>query len=97
MLHLTGKLLSILNMDERTLNDGRVIPARVQVQVQTEEVLDDGQIRIGLQTITVPDAKTVKGRIGEAVSVPVRAYAAGRDVRFIYNAMPAPAASQAVA
>lgn len=94
MLTLNGKLLSILNYDERTAKDGTVYPARLQVQVQTEEALDDGQIKIGLHSITVPTGTSIPGKIGQAISLPVRAYVSGRDVKFIYNA-PISAASAA--
>lgn len=92
MLTLNGKLLAVLRLEERKMKTGEVIPARVQAQIQTEEVLDDGQIRLGLQTITLPDAATVTVKPGSPVSLPVRAYASGRDVRFIYNPVEAPAA-----
>lgn len=95
MLTLNGKLLAVLHLDERKMKTGEVIPARVQVQIQTEEVLEDGQIRLGLQTITVPDEHTIKAGTGQAVSLPVRAYASGRDVRFIYNPVASPAPSKA--
>lgn len=90
MLTLNGKLLSVLELEERTMKDGQVIPKRTQAQIQTEEVLDDGQVRIGLQTITVPDAKSVGGKVGSNVTLPVRCYASGRDVRFLYNPVTAP-------
>lgn len=95
MLTLNGKLLSVLRYDERTMKTGEVIPARIQAQIQTEEVLEDGQIRLGLQTITLPTADVVKGKPGTPISLPVRAYASGRDVRFIYNPVEAPAAVSA--
>ena len=93
MLTLNGKLLSVLNYDERTAKDGTVYPARMQVQVQTEEALEDGQVKIGLHSITVPTGTTIPAKIGQTINLPVRAYASGRDVKFVYN----PPISSAVA
>lgn len=93
MLTLNGTLLTVLELEARKLKTGELIPARVQAQIQTAEVLEDGQVKIGLQTITVPHRDVVKARPGEPISLPVRPYVAGRDVRFLFNPIEAPAAS----
>lgn len=86
MLSLQGKLLQVLELEEVRTRDGKVIPPRTQVQIQTAEPLEDGQVRYAIQTIGVPSRRVVPGVVGEEVSLPVRAYTTGGDVRFAYAA-----------
>jgi hypothetical protein len=60
---------------------GEVIPDSPVLQV---EGLDNRGL-VQLFTLTVPDTKPFEGRVGEQVTVPVRAWAPGAQVSFAYE------------
>jgi hypothetical protein len=61
---------------------GEVIQPRPVLQV---EGLDSRGL-VQLYTLTVPDLKPFEGRVGEQISVPVRAWAPGAQVNLSYEA-----------
>jgi hypothetical protein len=77
MLTLTGVIRAVTTLgggvNKKT---GEVIPTRPVLQV---EGLDNRGL-VQLFTLTVPDTKPFEGRVGEQVTVPVRAWAPGAQV-----------------
>ena len=66
---------------------GEVIPERPVLQVET---LDNRGL-VKMDTITVPTLHGSTGKIGQVVNIPVRAWATGQPVNFVYE--PAPEAA----
>jgi hypothetical protein len=60
---------------------GELIQLRNVLQI---EGLDDRGL-VQLYTLTVPDLAPFAGKVGEQISVPVRAWAAGSPVNFAYG------------
>lgn len=83
MLNLTGVIRSATvlggSLNKKT---GELYPARPVLQV---EGLDSRGL-VQLYTLTVPDLKPFEGRVGEQISVPVRAWAPGATVQLSYEA-----------
>jgi len=63
---------------------GEVIPQRQVLQV---EGLDSRGL-VQLYTLTVPELKPYEGKVGQQISVPVRAWAKGATVNLSYEAAP---------
>lgn len=63
---------------------GEVIQPRPVLQVEGQ----DNRGLVQLYTLTVPDIKPFEGRIGDQISVPVRAWAPGATVQLSYEARP---------
>lgn len=82
MLHLTGTLIKAQHLDGMTTKKGEVIPPRDVLQVMTERENGLGD----LLSITVPSLAPFADRIGQPVTVPVRAWASGAAVSFFYRA-----------
>lgn len=61
---------------------GEIIPQRPVLQV---EGLDSRGL-VQLYTLTVPSIEPFKGRIGDVIDVPVRAWAPGATVNLAYEA-----------
>ena len=61
---------------------GEVIPQRPVLQVEGL----DARGLVQLYTLTVPSIDVYKGKVGEVISVPVRAWAAGAQVNLSYEA-----------
>jgi hypothetical protein len=81
MLTLSGVLRSAQQIGGGVnRKTGEVIPLRSVLQL--EDVDDRGLVL--LHTITVPDHAPYVGKVGEEVSIPVRAWAAGAAVNFSY-------------
>lgn len=82
MLTLTGTIRAVTTLgggvNKKT---GEVIPTRPVLQI---EGLDNRGL-VQLFTLTVPDTKPFEGRVGEEVSVPVRAWAPGASVSLAYE------------
>ena len=66
---------------------GEITPERPVLQVET---LDNRGL-VKMDTITVPTLDGYTGKIGQVVNVPVRAWATGQPVNFVYE--PAPEAA----
>lgn len=83
MLNLTGVIRSATvlggSVNKKT---GELYPARPVLQV---EGLDSRGL-VQLYTLTVPDLRPFEGRVGEQISVPVRAWAPGATVQLSYEA-----------
>jgi hypothetical protein len=82
MLTLTGTLRAAMtiggSVNRRT---GEQIPARSVVQVEAT----DARGLVQLYTLTVPDLAPFQQRIGQLVSLPVRAWSSGAPVNFTYQ------------
>ena len=83
MLTLTGKIRAAITigggMNRKT---GEHIPVRPVLQV---EGLDNRGL-VQLYTLTVPDLVDYEGKIGQEITVPVRAWAQGASVNLSYEA-----------
>lgn len=83
MLTLTGTIRAATiiggGINRKT---GEVIPQRPVVQV---EGLDSRGL-VQLYTLTVPSIEGFKGKVGEQITVPVRAWAPGAQVNLSYEA-----------
>lgn len=83
MLTLTGKLRAATVLGGGTnKKTGEVIPKRSVLQI---EGLDNRGL-VQLFTLTVPDLTPWQGRVDESVTLPVRAWAPGATVGFVYEA-----------
>jgi len=60
---------------------GELIPLRHVLQVETV----DGRGLVKMDTITVPELGQYTGKVGEKVNVPVRAWAPGAAVSFVFE------------
>ena len=60
---------------------GEVIPLRNVLQVETV----DGRGLVKMDTITVPELGQYADKVGKQVNVPVRAWAPGAAVSFVYE------------
>lgn len=61
---------------------GEVIPKRPVLQVET---LDNRGL-VAMTTITVPSVDDYQDKIGQQINLPVRAWATGQPVNFVYEA-----------
>lgn len=60
---------------------GEVIPQRPVLQVETT----DNRGLVAMNTITVPSLDGYTAKIGEVINLPVRAWATGSPVNFVYE------------
>lgn len=60
---------------------GELVPARNVLQIETL----DGRGLVAMNTITVPDLAAYLGKIGQEIKLPVRAWATGQPVNFMYE------------
>ena len=82
MLTLTGTIRAATQLGGSTnKKTGEVFPLRSVVQV---EGLDSRGL-VQLYTLTVPDHKLYEGKLGEQISLPVRAWAPGATVNLSYE------------
>jgi hypothetical protein len=85
MLTLTGTVRAVTTLggglNKKT---GELIPVRPVVQV---EGLDNRGL-VQLYTLTVPDASPFEGKVGQQISLPVRAWAPGAAVSLAYEDRP---------
>lgn len=85
MLTLTGTIRATATVGGGTnKKTGELIPTRPVLQI---EGLDSRGL-VQLYTLTVPDTKPFEGKVGEQISVPVRAWAPGAMVNLSYEARP---------
>lgn len=83
MLILQGILRAATTLGGGTnKKTGEVIPSRDVLQVETV----DGRGLVKVDTITVPDLAGYIEKVGQKVNVPVRAWATGAAVNFVYEA-----------
>ena len=82
MLTLTGTIRATATLGGGTnRKTGEIIPERAVLQV---EGLDSRGL-VQLYTLTVPDLAPYAGKVGQEISVPVRAWAAGAAVNLAYE------------
>ncbi len=82
MLILQGLLRAATTIGGGTnKKTGEVIPFRNVLQIETL----DGRGLVEVKTITVPELKPFESRIGETVDLPVRAWATGATVNFMFE------------
>jgi len=82
MLTLTGVIRAATQVGGGTnRKTGEVYPLRSVLQVEGF----DQRGLVQLYTLTVPDHKPFEARIGQEVSVPVRAWAPGATVQLSYE------------
>jgi len=74
MLTLRGRVENIIRMPERKGRDGKSYPAYCQVQMSVSEAMQDGQRRLGIQTLSIDDPAPFEAVQGQVVRVPVGAY-----------------------
>jgi hypothetical protein len=85
MLTLTGTIRAAVTLGGGTnRKTGEVIPFRPVLQV---EGLDNRGL-VQLYTLTVPDLGQYEGKVGQKISVPVRAWATGGPVNLSYEEQP---------
>ena len=82
MLILQGTLRAAITLGGGTnKKTAEIIPLRNVLQVET---LDNRGL-VKMDTITVPSLDAYTGKIGQVVNVPVRAWATGQPVNFVYE------------
>ena len=82
MLILQGTLRAATTLGGGTnKKTAEIIPLRNVLQVET---LDNRGL-VKMDTITVPTLDGFTGKIGQVVNVPVRAWATGQPVNFVYE------------
>jgi hypothetical protein len=82
MLILQGLLRAATTLGGGTnKKTGEIIKPRDVLQIETV----DGRGLVQMNTITVPDLKTFQDKVGKTVNVPVRAWATGTPVNFMYE------------
>lgn len=83
MLTLTGTIRAVTVLGGGTSKKtGEIIAKRPVLQI---EGLDNRGL-VQLYTLTVPDIAPFEGKVGEQISVPVRAWAPGAQVSLAYEA-----------
>jgi hypothetical protein len=82
MLTLTGTVRAVTTLGGGVnRKTGEVIPVRAVLQV---EGLDNRGL-VQLYTLTVPSVDPFEGRVGQQISVPVRAWTPGGAVNLAYE------------
>ena len=82
MLILQGILRAATTLGGGTnRKTGEVIPLRDVLQVET---LDNRGL-VQVNTITVPDHKAYADKVGQVINLPVRAWATGGPVNFVFE------------
>ena len=82
MLILQGTLRAATTLGGGTnKKTAEIIPLRNVLQVET---LDNRGL-VKMDTITVPSLDGYTGKIGQIVNIPVRAWATGQPVNFVYE------------
>lgn len=83
MLTLTGTIRATATVGGGTnKKTGEVYPLRSVLQIEDT----DNRGLVQLQTLSVPDHTPYLDKIGQEVSLPVRAWATGAPVQFSYEA-----------
>lgn len=82
MLILQGTLRAAMTLPGRTdKKTGEVYPSRDVLQVETL----DARGLVAMNTITVPNLGKFPEQLGKVVNLPVRAWAPGATVNFMYE------------
>ncbi len=76
MLTMNGIVLNVYDSPQRTdKKTGELIPAASRVQIQAENTLQNGQKRIELHDLKVPNGEVYRKLINRPVRVPVGVFA----------------------
>ena len=79
MLTLNGVVQNVLDVPARTdKKTGEIFPAKSQVQIMAENVLQNGQKRLDLVTLTTEYPDAFRKLLGRPVSIPVGVFATGQ-------------------
>lgn len=82
MLILQGVLRAATTLGGGTnKKTGEIIPLRPVLQVET---LDNRGL-VAMSTITVPSVDAYQDKIGQKINLPVRAWATGQPVNFVFE------------
>lgn len=81
MLTLTGTIRAAVVLGGGVRKTGEIVPRRSVLQV---EGLDNRGL-VQVYTLTVPDLAPYEGKVGQTISVPVRAWAQGVSVNLAYE------------
>jgi hypothetical protein len=82
MLILQGMLRAATTLGGGTnKKTGEVIPLRNVLQLETL----DGRGLVQVTTITVPELSAYTDKVGKTINLPVRAWAAGGPVNYMYE------------
>jgi len=82
MLTLTGTLRAAVVLPSRTdKKTGEVYPARPTLQIEGQ----DNRGLVQLYSLTVPDVAPYADKLGQDVSLPVRAWASGGTIGLSYE------------
>jgi hypothetical protein len=81
MLTLTGTIRAAVTLGGGKRKTGEAIPFRAVLQV---EGLDSRGL-VQLYTLTVPELDEYEGKVGQTITVPVRAWATGGPVNLSYE------------
>jgi hypothetical protein len=85
MLTLTGTIRAVTTLGGGVnRKTGEAVPLRPVLQIEGT----DNRGLAQLHTLTVPDLKPYEGKEGQEISVPVRAWAPGATVNFVYEDRP---------
>lgn len=77
-LLLQGTVVNVLHVPARTdKNTGEIYAAKDQVQIMSENVLQNGEKRLELVTLTTDTPEAYRGLMGRSVSVPVGVFGSG--------------------
>lgn len=83
MLTLNGTLINIYEVPETTdKKTGEIIPACARLQIQGENTLQNGQKRMELHSLKVPNATPYTPLLNKPIRVPVGVFASGHGVIF---------------
>lgn len=82
MLVLVGTLRAAAQLGGQVnKKTGELVPVRSVLQVETT----DNRGLVQVNTITVPDHRPYEGKEGQEVKLPVRAWASGGPVNFVFE------------
>ena len=92
MLTLNGIVQNVLDVPAKTdKKTGEVFPSKTQVQIMAENVLQNGQKRLDLVTLTTDHPEAFRKLLGKPVSVPVGVFAQGAVTYYALKNQAAPA------
>lgn len=93
MLTLNGVVQNVLDTPQRTdKKTGELYPAKSQVQIMAENVLQNGQKRFDLVTLTTEYPDAFRKLLGQPVSIPVGVFAQGQVTYYALKGQMAPEA-----
>ena len=83
MLTLNGLVLNVFDTPQSTdKKTGEIRPASTRVQIQAENVLENGQKRIDMVTLKVASGEVYQKLVGKHVRVPVGAFVMNGSIMY---------------